>query len=89
MLDKLGNPDATTIVTISHNSSGDFEMWIKDRKNRRVIPYRMERCGYIAVRNDAAKDGYWKIKGTRQPVYAKSALSVRDRLKAAAKLTNL
>jgi hypothetical protein len=89
VLDKLGNPDATTIVTISHNSSGDFEMWIKDRKNRRVIPYRMERCGYTPVRNDAAKDGYWKIDGTRQPVYAKSALSVRDRLKAAARLTNL
>jgi hypothetical protein len=89
VLDKLGNPDATTIVTISHNSSGEFGMWIKDRKNRRVIPYRMERCGYTPVRNDAAKDGYWKINGTRQPVYAKSALSVRDRLKAAAKLTNL
>ena len=66
------------------------EMWIKDRKNRRVIPHRMEQmrlrrqCATMPPRTDI-----WKINGTRQAVYAKSALSVRDRLKAAAKLTNL
>jgi hypothetical protein len=61
-------------------------MWIKDRKNRRQIPHRLEACGYSPVRNDAAKDGLWKINGTRQVVYAKAGLTQRDRLAAAQRL---
>jgi hypothetical protein len=58
----------------------------KDRKNRRVIPHRLEKCGYVQVRNDSAKDGLWKINGARQAVYVKSPLSIRDRIEAANKL---
>jgi hypothetical protein len=39
------------------------------------------------VRNDAAKDGLWKIKGVRQVIYVKAELSVSDRLRAAGALT--
>jgi hypothetical protein len=46
-------------------------MWIRDRKNRRKIPHRLEKCGYIQVRNDDAKDGLCKINGARQAVYSK------------------
>jgi hypothetical protein len=88
VLDKLGNPDATTLVSITNQTNGTFRSWIEDRKNRRVIPYRMEQCGYVPVRNDAAKDGLWKINATRQVVYTKEALSLRDRLAAARRLTN-
>jgi hypothetical protein len=88
VLDKLGNPSATTLVSITNQTNGTFRLWIEDRKNRRAIPHRMEQCGYVPVRNDAAKDGLWKINATRQVVYAKSALSVRDRLAAARELTN-
>jgi hypothetical protein len=52
-----------------------------------VIPHRLEKCGYAPVRNDAAKDGLWKINGVRQVVYAKTTLSIRDRLAAANDLT--
>jgi hypothetical protein len=81
IIDKLGNPDATTIVQVANKASCDFAAWIQDRRNRRAIPHRFEKCGYVPVRNDAAKDGMWKINNVRQRIYAKSALSIRDRLK--------
>ena len=86
VLDKLCNPAATTVIRITNEAAGDFGEWIKDRKNRRAIPHRLEKCGYVPVRNDHAKDGLWKINGARQVIYARSDLSVRDRLQAAGKL---
>jgi hypothetical protein len=56
---------------------------MRDRKNRRRIPHRLEKCGYVPVRNDTAKDGLWKINGARQVVYAKSSLTIRERHMAA------
>jgi hypothetical protein len=50
------------------------------------MPYRLERCGYVSVDNPDAKDGVWKIKGIRQPVYAKAHLSLRDQLEAVRKM---
>jgi hypothetical protein len=88
VLDRLGNPDATTLTQIMNEAAGDFETWIKDRKNRRVIPHRMERCGYAAVRNETAKDGLWKINDARQVVYAKSELTLQDQLRAANRLVS-
>ena len=62
---------------------GSFAAWLGDRKTRRQIPHRFEQCGYSPVRNGAAKDGLWKIRGARQVVYALSSLSLRDQLAAA------
>jgi hypothetical protein len=87
VLDQLKNPEAITIARIASEATGDFLMWIKDRKNRRIVPHRLEKCGYVQVRNDGAKDGLWKINGARQVIYAKSVLSIRDRVDAANKLT--
>jgi hypothetical protein len=87
VLDFLGNPSAVTLVSVQNNANGDFQVWIRDRKNRRQIPYRFERCGYVTVRNDAAKDGQWKIGDHRQTVYARADLSLRDRIAAARRLT--
>jgi hypothetical protein len=83
-LDKLGWPDVLTLVDIMREvGSSSFADWLADRKNRRAIPHRFERCGYAPIRNDAAKDGLWVIRGTRQVVYARTELSVRDRFAAA------
>jgi hypothetical protein len=88
-LDGLGNPNATTLSElIKYSNSGEFVEWLKDRKNRRVIAHRFEQCGYCRVRNDAAKDGMWKVNGIRQVIYAKSSLAVRDRYIAASDLAN-
>jgi hypothetical protein len=79
VLDRLQNPDAITINGITNEATGSFRIWIDDRKNRRAIPHRMEKCGYVAVRSSSAKDGLWVINGARQVVYVKSELSVSDR----------
>lgn len=87
ILDRLKNPDATTLIRIINEATGsEIEEWLRDRKNRRAIPYRLERCGYVPFRNDCAKDGLWKLNGTRQAVYVRSELSIRDRLRAAQRL---
>jgi hypothetical protein len=86
-LDQLGSPDATTLGAIQHRATGDFEEWVRDRKNRRAIPHRLERCGYVPVRNSDADDGLWKIQGKRQVIYARNSLPLRDQLAAANKLT--
>jgi hypothetical protein len=86
VLDRMGNPDATTLIQITAAAMGEIETWIKDRKNRRAIPHRLEKCGYVPVRNDATTKGLWIINGKRQAVYAKSSLPIRDRFKAASSL---
>ena len=87
-LDKLGWPNATTINELAlETSNADFATWLRDRKNRRAIPHRLERCGYIPVRNDVAGSGLWVIRGTRQVVYAKTELTLRDRFAAAKALS--
>ena len=77
VIDALGNPDALTPKQLIAAASGEAAEWLTDRKNRRALPHRLERCGYISVQNNMSKDGYWVIKGTRQPVYARRDLQRR------------
>lgn len=88
ILDRMGNPDVITLTQITTMADGDFGTWIRDHKNRRVIPHRLEKCDYVPVRNDAATDRLWRINGKRQVVYAKNTLSIRDRLTAASSLAS-
>jgi Family of unknown function (DUF5906) len=88
ILDQLGNPDAVTIEQIKDKApiTGEKDSlrdWLKDRKNRKAINYRLEKCGYRAVDNPVAKDGHWRINERRQMVYAKATLSLGDQQKAA------
>jgi hypothetical protein len=83
IFDRLGNPDATTLIRITNEARGDFETWIRDRKNQRAIPHRLESAGYVPVLNETAKSGLWVINGKRQRIYAKASLAPRDRFKAA------
>ena len=85
VLDRLESPDATTIIRLAMEARDSaFYEWITDRKNRRLIPHRLEKCGYVPVRNPDACDGLWKINGKRQAVYSKSTLSFSDQHRAAA-----
>ena len=86
VLERLKYPAAITIGSIITEADADFAMWLRDRKNRRAIPHRLQRCDYVAVRNDAAKDGLWKINGMRQVIYARKDLSPHDQIEAAQKL---
>jgi hypothetical protein len=55
--------------------------------HHRTIPYRLEQCGYLPVRNPSATDGLWKLNGKRQVIYAKAGLALREQLKAARTIT--
>ena len=87
VLDALGNPDVTTLSLIRTMAQGDIVGWLADRKNRRAIPHRLEKCGYVPVRNDDSKDGLWVINRVRQAIYARSDLSISDRIAAAQRFT--
>jgi hypothetical protein len=75
--DNDGNPERSS-----------FAYWLADRKNRRAIPHRLENVGYAPIRNDDAKDGLWKVAGTRQVIYALANRSLHDRLAAATHVIN-
>jgi hypothetical protein len=87
-IDKLSNPEVLTLLQIQ-NATSDSSLvdWLTDRKQRRTIPYRLEQCGYVPVRNPTASDGLWKITGKRQAIYAKADLALREQLKAARTIT--
>lgn len=82
LLDVLGRPDAIALSRLSAAAQGELAEWMKERGNRKAIPHKLEACGYTAIRNPEAKDGYWRIGGHRQPVYGKQELSERARLAA-------
>jgi hypothetical protein len=85
-LDLLNNPDAVTLAMIVDRASHELVEWLKDRKNRRIIPHRLENCGYVPVRNPDAGDGMWKIGSRRLSIYAKRLLPLRDQIEAVKKL---
>jgi len=91
VLDSLGNPEAVTLDMLKQNAKirdEELAAWLSDRRHRRQIPHRLEAVGYEPVRNEARKDGLWVIQDRRQAVYARTALSIRDRITAAAALAN-
>ena len=69
--------------SVDNGRANDFASWLEDRKNWRQIPHRMEAVGYVAVRNDTAKDGLWSIGGIRMAIYARAELSPSQQFAAA------
>ena len=72
-------PDVFTLLDLVGAKGNELLEDILAPKNRRAVPHRLNRCGYRAHRNTIAKDGLWRIKGARQTVYVKAALSTEDR----------
>src|SRR5580698_3685203 len=45
IIDKLKNPNVLTLLILQNGTSdSSLADWLADRKNRRVIPYRLEQC---------------------------------------------
>jgi hypothetical protein len=86
VLAKLGRPYAVGVQQVLNAAEGDFSDFLRDRKNRRVIPHRMEAAQYVPVRNPDSNDGLWVINRKRQAVYGRSELSAAQRLGAARRL---
>jgi hypothetical protein len=66
VLDDLGNPAVVTLTEIINKAPYEFQEYLKNRKNRRTIPHRLEDCGYTAFYNDDANDGLWRINDKRR-----------------------
>ncbi|MER8570635.1 hypothetical protein NKH19_00730 [Mesorhizobium sp. M1338] len=57
--------------------------WVRDQKNRRIVPVILEKIGYVRVQNPHTNNHLWKINQRRQVVYGLRSLSERARLDAA------
>ena len=92
LIDSMHLPRAVTLQALitkaeamSSPTSEGISDWLKERKNRRQVPHRLEAVGYVPVRNDAATDGLWNMRGSgKRCTRAKSwrcgiALSPRGR----------
>jgi len=79
----LGNPDALTIPLLMTKVDVELSEWMRDLKNRRNVPRRLDDCGYVPVRNVDATDGRWKINGKGQMIYVKKTLDYGQRYAAA------
>lgn len=77
------NVDAITLKIVIGYAEGQFQDWLLDRKNRRAIPHRFEKCGYVPVRNPDADDGLWVINRRRQVIYARASLPIAEQHEAA------
>jgi hypothetical protein len=86
LLDKLGLPEAVTTVDLIEVAGGEMAEWLMDRRNRRALPHRLERCGYVSFRNITSKQGLWVVSGQRQIIYTRSDLTSQQQLHAAQKL---
>jgi len=89
-LDRLNSPEAVTVRRIAAAANDGLAFWLRDRKNRRLIPGKLERCGYVRVPNpDSPSDGRWILPNWDEPphaerhtVYAPKALSAPKRYEA-------
>src|SRR5262249_28966934 len=90
VLDALGKPKAVTLETLARKAAElkhiEFATWLRDRRQRRKIPHRLETCGYVSVENPSPKDGYFAVAGRRQAIYARRDLSPNERIEAAEQL---
>jgi hypothetical protein len=77
-------PTAITIDDLAAKVGPTLAEWLRDAKNRRVVPKRLERVGYVRVGNPYADDRLWRIRGKRQAIYGRGNLTPRERQAAAA-----
>lgn len=89
-IEAMNNPQVLTIAALVERATAmarfDLADELRDRKSRRALPHRLERVGYVPVRNPDADDGLFKVQQRRQAVYAQRRLSIADQVAAARKL---
>lgn len=87
VIEQLGDPEALTVTHLV-NTAANMQMLslseeLRERKNRRALPHRLERVGYTPVRNPDATDGLFKVSGRRVAVYARESLPLSLQIRAA------
>lgn len=91
LIDRMGRPPAFTLPMLLAEANqppalNPIREWLEDRKNRRAIPHRIERCSYLPIRNNDAKDGLWVCNQKRCVIYVEANITVADQIRAAANL---
>jgi hypothetical protein len=86
VIEHLGQPAALTLWQLI-DAATELCMQglcdeLKDRRSRRAMPHKLERVGYVQVRNPDADDGLFKVLQRRQVVYARKPLSLSDQIEA-------
>lgn len=87
VIEALKNPSALTVPQLIDQSTA-MQMFsladeLRDRKARRSMPHKLERVGYVPVRNPDAEDGLFKVAGRRQVIYGRKQLDVAAQIWAA------
>ena len=83
-IESLPYRDAFTLedlVQVAMGSELAFELG--DRKQRRALPHKLERVGYVPVRNPDAAEGQWSIGGKRKTIYSRADLPFAEQVRAA------
>lgn len=81
----IGSPDFFTLgdlFSLTSVADADALAWLKDRKNRRMLPRWFEQAGYVTVRNPDARNGIWRIGGKKHMVWGKKTIPTKDLLAA-------
>jgi hypothetical protein len=91
VIDALEKPQALTVLRLAdkadHMALHGLVEELRDRKQRRSLPHKLERVGYVPVRNPDADDGLFSINGRRQAVYALRSMTVAEQVRAARRVS--
>jgi len=69
-VDELKNPLALTLDELM--VAAPALSWIRERAKNKYAAHLLAECRYVAVRNNAANDGLWRINSRRQVIYVHS-----------------
>jgi hypothetical protein len=87
VIERMGQPSAITLGGLIERARQekffDLADELGDRKTRRALPHKLERVGYVPVRNPDSDDGLFRVAGRRQAVYGKRGLPLADQIRAA------
>jgi Family of unknown function (DUF5906) len=90
VIEAMGKPAALTLTMIRARTPSDSQLRLsfEDPKLRKMIPKRLNECGYIVVGNPDAREsgGRWRMHGGKTTIYGRQDLSEAERLDAARRL---
>lgn len=89
-IEKIGFDNAFTLDDLKGQAAVTMDLWdlLNDPKKRRVVSHRLEKCGYMPVRNPDVTSGLWMVAGKRKVVYAGRDLSPSAQMDAVLRRVN-
>jgi hypothetical protein len=84
-----GPPNAITLERLALYTPPELSIWMKDPKNRRIVPKLLDKAGYLRVAQPGVDDSRWKISNRRQTVYGHKDLTPKKRIAAAQSLAGV